>query len=231
MTGPQLKILREQAGLSLEEIGVRTRIPLPYLQAIEEGPSPTRKLPPPAYMRGYLRKYALFLESNRIIPPETPVEDSVSEPVPEPVTQEPSERISRRPMIRGAILGASVLIVLVLISELFSKVSEEEVVVGEYPDQILEIRPTDRVRVVVRADNRLLFEGALEPSQVAGLSEDGSTLLCSGSCRFEAHDVLDVTLANVSLVSLRYNGKELKPLGAQGRSRRFQFIDDAQAGQ
>jgi cytoskeleton protein RodZ len=51
-----LRAARTQAGLSLEELSARTRIRLPYLQAIERGEF--RQLPGDFFTRAFLRMYA-----------------------------------------------------------------------------------------------------------------------------------------------------------------------------
>jgi len=54
--GSTLRAAREKAGLRLDEVAVRTKIPLHVLEAIEH--DDTAKLGQPVYVRGYLRKYA-----------------------------------------------------------------------------------------------------------------------------------------------------------------------------
>jgi transcriptional regulator with XRE-family HTH domain len=54
--GERLRAGREAAGLSIEEIGVRTRVPLRHLEAIELGDYST--LPSPTYAVGFARAYA-----------------------------------------------------------------------------------------------------------------------------------------------------------------------------
>ncbi len=90
--GATLRSAREKAGLRLDEIAVRTRIPLNVLEAIEH--DDTAKLGQPVYVRGYLRKYAkaMNLQESQVLtafdaramapPPETtrPAEEQVEEP-------------------------------------------------------------------------------------------------------------------------------------------------------
>jgi cytoskeleton protein RodZ len=54
--GERLRILREAAGLDLNDIGTRTRIPLRHLEAIERGDYAA--LPSPTYALGFTRSYA-----------------------------------------------------------------------------------------------------------------------------------------------------------------------------
>jgi transcriptional regulator with XRE-family HTH domain len=210
MEGAELKAAREAAGLSLEEVSRRTRIPARHLDALERGE--LHKLPPGPYRSGYARQYRMFLGLPRWhqdsgapkpaarVPERRPApagnhrrddaEDSIRMPELPP---------SLRPVLRGVAVGALVLVSLV--------------------------RPTDKVRVQVVADGRISFEGILDPSAKA--ANDARSQSCRPGCRFTAHDRLEVAIANLSLVTLTYNGRQLKPLGAQSRSRRLVFIDDS----
>ena len=58
--GSQLEAARTQRGLSLEEAAAATRIRRRHLLALESGPASEQ--PAPAYVRGYLRTYATYLE-------------------------------------------------------------------------------------------------------------------------------------------------------------------------
>ena len=54
--GERLRVLREAAGMDLNDIGTRTRIPLRHLEAIERGEYSA--LPSPTYALGFTRSYA-----------------------------------------------------------------------------------------------------------------------------------------------------------------------------
>jgi len=58
-TGPAIKVLREQHGLTLRDIADRTKIGTRYLECIEE--ELFNKLPARAYIRGFLMLYAQAL--------------------------------------------------------------------------------------------------------------------------------------------------------------------------
>ncbi len=66
-TGPALKLLREQAGMSLRNIADITKVNARYLELIEE--EQFAKLPARAYVRGFLSLYAKALgqEPDRMI--------------------------------------------------------------------------------------------------------------------------------------------------------------------
>ena len=67
LTGKALKNIREHLGISLQDIALRTRIHLPYLQYIEE--DRIEKLPHEVYLRGYLAQYAqvMGLDASRVV--------------------------------------------------------------------------------------------------------------------------------------------------------------------
>ena len=54
--GERLRVLREAAGLDLNDVGTKTRIPLRHLEAIERGDYAA--LPSPTYALGFTRAYA-----------------------------------------------------------------------------------------------------------------------------------------------------------------------------
>lgn len=65
--GEQLKNLRGEGRVTLHEVSRETKIPVKYLEMIEEGAY--EKLPPDVYVKGFLRSYAEFLgiEPRKII--------------------------------------------------------------------------------------------------------------------------------------------------------------------
>jgi hypothetical protein len=79
------------------------------------------------------------------------------------------------------------------------------------PDQVLLVTSASGVRAKVEADGRELFDEALPPGR---------------QVKFAAHDRLEVEFEALDGVTLVYNGRTLKPLGAQSRARRLVFIDD-----
>ena len=54
--GERLRVMREAAGLDLNDVGTKTRIPLRHLEAIERGDYAA--LPSPTYALGFTRSYA-----------------------------------------------------------------------------------------------------------------------------------------------------------------------------
>lgn len=58
--GDRLRARREEQGFSIEEAHSHTHIPVPYLEALENGN--VRALPVDAYALGFLKTYCQFLE-------------------------------------------------------------------------------------------------------------------------------------------------------------------------
>jgi hypothetical protein len=56
VTGPALRRFREQVGVSLREISIRSKVGVRYLEYIEQDRH--RDLPAPVYLRGFLQEYA-----------------------------------------------------------------------------------------------------------------------------------------------------------------------------
>jgi len=88
--GKELKEVREEKGISLDEVAEKTKIQTRFLKAIENGN--WEDLPEEVYLRGFLRTYAEalgldgkeFVESynrslNQDIPPSLPEEDEEEE--------------------------------------------------------------------------------------------------------------------------------------------------------
>ena len=65
VTGPALRRFREQKGIGLREISLRSKVGVRYLEYIEQ--ERHALLPPPVYLRGFLLEYAsaLGLEPRR----------------------------------------------------------------------------------------------------------------------------------------------------------------------
>lgn len=62
--GARLRAARETAGLSLAEVGARTRIPVRHLEAIESGDYTS--LPAPTYAMGFSRAYARAVGADEV---------------------------------------------------------------------------------------------------------------------------------------------------------------------
>jgi cytoskeleton protein RodZ len=62
--GERLRVMREAAGLDLNDVGTKTRIPLRHLEAIERGDYAA--LPSPTYALGFTRSYARAVGADEV---------------------------------------------------------------------------------------------------------------------------------------------------------------------
>lgn len=218
---------RERAGLSLDDVAAKTKIPVKWLEALESGN--TGAFPPGPFLGGYSRQYRAFLGLGEAAPVAGP---PPSRPLPEPrpapasrrtapaagATGEPTEttttipglRTSRR--ARAAVAGVLAAAALVSFVVLGGGVrGEADPAVGVPPDLVLLVTSASGVGANVTADGRTLHEGKLPAGK---------------QVKFAAHDRLEVELDELKGVTLVYNGSTLRPLGAQSRPRRMVFEDD-----
>ncbi|MDP2305373.1 MAG: DUF4115 domain-containing protein [Pseudomonadota bacterium] len=201
-SGRDLREARGRMGLSIEDAAQRARIPLRYLEALERDDLAIFGKGP--FALGYTRQYRRFLSL-----PDAPL------PVAEPETEQtlPTQTapiIPSRP--RLVALGVAVALTLglaLLVGR--TAMDAEEPQVGIAPDQVVLLTTGEPLRATIVADGREVFKGALAAGQQQ---------------RFEAHDRLELDLARLNGVGVIYNGRTLKPLGAQSRPRRLVFIDD-----
>ncbi|MES2640903.1 MAG: helix-turn-helix domain-containing protein [Myxococcota bacterium] len=201
-SGRDLREARARMGLSIQDAALRARIPLRYLEALERGDMAVFGKGP--FAVGYTRQYRRFLSL-----PDAPL--PVAEPEPEQtLPTQTAPLIPSRPRLLA--LGAAVIVVLgltLLVGR--TAMDEGEPQVGVAADQVVLLTSSEPLRATIVADGREVFKGALAAGQQQ---------------RFEAHDRLVLDLARLNGVGVVYNGRTLKPLGAQSRPRRLVFIDD-----
>lgn len=241
--GSELREARERAGLTLEEVSERTRIQVKWLDALERGD--VGAFPAGPFLAGYSRQYRAFLGLGAAPTPTVGARTAVPAASPLPVARPAAPEGQARPgrpqvpeeadpvsevhraentvtltsprgrvqrAGRMAAIGVSAAVVMLVLAFAFNRggeVVEEGVDIP--PDQVLLVSTAAEVRATVRADGREIFAGMLKPGR---------------QVKFAAHDRLDVELAALSDVALVYNGRTLKPLGAQSRARRLVFVDD-----
>lgn len=199
-SGRDLREARAQMGLSIEDAAKRARIPLRYLEALERGDMTVFGKGP--FAIGYTRQYRRFL----FLP-------DVPQALEEPEQTLPTVTAPIIPS-RPRLVALGVTVVLTLVLAFFvgrAAMHSGEPQVGVVPDQVVLLTTGEPLRATIVADGREVFKGAL----VSGVQQ-----------RFEAHDRLELDLARLSGVGVVYNGRTLKPLGAQSRPRRLVFIDD-----
>jgi hypothetical protein len=202
-SGGDLRDARTRMGLSMEEAARRTKIPQRYLEALERGDLSV--FPAGPFASGYTRQYRRFLSlPDAALPsPQREVTERTLPTVTSPL-------LPSRP--RVVALGAAVFVTLglaVAVGRAAITPAVEEV--GQVPDQVVLLTTNEPLRATITSDGRDVFSGMLPAGEQK---------------RFEAHDRLELDLANLDGVSVVYNGRTLKPLGAQSRPRRLVFIDD-----
>ncbi len=221
-----LREARERAGLSLDEVSAKTKIPVKWLQALESGN--TAAFPPGPFLSGYTRQYRglLGLGDAPVLPP-TPASATAVAARParvsassrgeadrpehtETTSTSPRHRVRRwsRTAVAG-VAAAGAVITAVLLSRVMR--GEPADGLGVPPDQVLLVTSASGTAARVTADGRPVHDGKLPAGK---------------QVKFAAHDRLEVELDELKGVTLVYNGSTLRPLGAQSRPRRMVFEDD-----
>ena len=210
---------RERRGWTLDDVASRTRIPRPYLEALEDGNHDV--LPPGPFFRGYLRQYLEFLgqtegtgrdslEPNEL---DERIEQSVAE-----ATAAALDSSQRVPMMRLGIAGFLVTMVLALGYTVYDRLTATPtttvngVVVPLGPPHIVRIKAIEDVHMAVTTDGRLAYDKKMR---------GGSTL------DFKAISRLELEISDLTRVRLHYNDKRIEPLGSVSRGRRLVFMHEA----
>ncbi len=208
--GRELREARERRGLSVDDVSRQARIPPRYVAALEAGDLSVFGQGP--FASGYTRQYRKFLGLPEAAAP------SAREPEPEPeptVTSHTntSPVIPSRPRLLA--LGVAVVVAIGLSFVVGRQAIDAtgEAPLGVEPDQVVLLTTAEPLRATVTADGRDAFSGVIPAGQQQ---------------RFEAHDELSLSLPRLDGVTLVYNGRTLKPLGAQSRARRLVFVDDSE---
>jgi len=100
MLGQRLKEHREQAGLTIQNLYEKTKIPVGVLEALEAGDN--QHLPSPVFVKGFLRSYALEvgLEPTQVLQEYKNSVLEEAQPVPVPVTaRAPVKDLSSAPLV------------------------------------------------------------------------------------------------------------------------------------
>jgi cytoskeleton protein RodZ len=128
--GERLRVAREAAGLSLEDIATSTRIPTRHLESLETGDF--SRLPAPTYTIGFAKNYAAAVGLDRAeIGDQLRAEMGGSRPVTSPVSEvfEPSD--PARAMPKALIIGTVVAVLFAAL--LFNWLSNRSL---EGPDEV-----------------------------------------------------------------------------------------------
>ena len=216
----ELRHERERRGWTLDDVATRTRIPRPYLEALEDGNHDV--LPPGPFFRGYLRQYLEFLgHSDSSEEPSADGADDLDKRIEQSVAQATSAALDsnqRVPLIRLAIAGFLITLVVTLGFSVYQRLTATPtttvngVVVPAGPPHIVRIKAIEDVHMAVTTDGTLAYDQTLR---------GGSTL------DFKAVSRMDLEIADLTRVRLRYNDKRIEPLGSLSRGRRLVFMHEA----
>ena len=216
----ELRHERERRGWTLDDVATRTRIPRPYLEALEDGNHDV--LPPGPFFRGYLRQYLEFLgHSESSEEPSADGADDLDKRIEQSVAQATSAALDsnqRVPLIRLAIAGFLITLVVTLGFSVYQRLTATPtttvngVVVPAGPPHIVRIKAIEDVHMAVTTDGTLAYDKTLR---------GGSTL------DFKAVARMDLEIADLTRVRLHYNDKRIEPLGSLSRGRRLVFMHEA----
>ncbi|MBV9033331.1 MAG: DUF4115 domain-containing protein [Acidobacteriaceae bacterium] len=235
-----IRTARLQAGLSLEQVSAKTRIPVRNLQAIEDA----NLLPfsSPFFYKSFVRQFAneVNLDYELLLPL---IQPTIAE-IPEPVMPGQREAVMKRAVpilakrsqrLRWLRPVSSFVMVLVVCSGLYtywesSKARLKNVVlpapngqepaasIGEMPQTVqpedgfqVEISGIERSWLALAADGRQIFNGFLEADQIKVL---------------RGHEVGRIRTGNAGGVSLVFNGKPIGVAGPRGQTRTVVFTKD-----
>lgn len=115
--GDRLREARERLGMSLAEIGARTRVPLRHLEAIEA--SNYGALPSPTYAVGFVRAYARAVGEDEVVLARDVRAEALNAPREKPQYQpyeiaDPARVPSRGLVIAAAGLGLAIVVLAIL---------------------------------------------------------------------------------------------------------------------
>lgn len=197
MRGHTIRARREQLGWTIEAVAQATRIPVPYVQAIEA--DQLDALPPGPYAHAYVRALAVHLG----------VDPSLSdEDLPMPATPPQGAPL----WLVRALAGLSlVALVGVLGSYAVDRLGPGLAMPSRDPDQRLAISVQRRTALRVEVDGVVALDRTV----------DGGEQLS-----FAASDRIALTLRSTSHVHLEWNGVHIVPQGRQDVPRELVFVDD-----
>ncbi len=240
-----IKAARLQAGLSLEEINARTRIPIRNLQAIEE--DDLSVMPSAFFYKSFVTQFAkvIGIESSTL----SPLVDNILAQIPEPLVPGQDERITRGAVIRSSIrprnykwvfsLGSLVLALVCcsgfyafwekargdlsrIVAKVDSKVTEMSPVGSSGSHMAPRSGSTEELANGYRIDL-----SALEPTWLSvtadGRQEFSGTLEPEQKKSFEGRERGRIRTGNAGGISLVFNGKAIGVVGPRGQIRDVVF--------
>lgn len=213
----ELRHERERRGWSLDDVAARTRIPRPYLEALEDGNHDV--LPPGPFFRGYLRQYLEFLgedmeetDGHAADALDQQIEDAVAA-----ATTAAMESSQNIPLLRLVITGFVLTLGIVLALQVGHRISTHGTLAPDGtplpagPPHELTVYAIEDVRLDVTADGQPVYAKRLGGTQ---------------SVSFKAADTLEIDISDLGRVRLTYNDKRIEPLGSLSRERRLVFMHE-----
>ena len=213
----ELRYERERRGWSLDDVASRTRIPRPYLEALEDGNHDV--LPPGPFFRGYLRQYLEFLgedQDERKDIDQGELDKRIEHTV-AAATSAAMESSQRIPLLRLVVTGFVLTLAIVLAMRVGHRISSHGEVgpdgtpLPTGPPHNLTVYAIEDVKISVKSDGSNAFSNTIR----------GST-----SQSFNARDTLEVDISDLGRVRLTYNDKRIEPLGSLSRERRLVFMHE-----
>jgi cytoskeletal protein RodZ len=241
-----LRAAREQAGLTVEELSARTKIKVPFLQAIERGDF--ERLPGEFFTRAFLRTYAreLHLSPDETVaaydartgrvaavnPPALVVEEQPQAPRIQ-LDESPSLRSPRRAWPTVAIVSVVLAVVWVMNRQATETTAAPQPIgtsgVVQAP------APPEPVRTPVAAAPQTL-KVEIRPARVmwVAAAADGKRVLYrllkpGETVKLEATNEFWFRMGDAGAFEYSLNGVPGKPLGASGEVREVQITRDSLA--
>ena len=225
----QLRNLREESGISLQEVADRTRIGMRHLEALERGD--IQALPGTAFTRGFIRAVCSEIGCDPA-PVLRMLDDSLEEEAPEEVeTYNGGGRRLRLPLL---LTGA--LLVLLLLGGLFlhgekdeGERSAPEDRTGTNESAQTAARAAEFPQVNVPAAVNLpqytpdldLTISAIERTWLRIVTDNGeaweATLAAGDELRLRATDSINLVIGNAGGITFDLNGKVFGPPGQTGQ--------------
>jgi Helix-turn-helix domain len=198
--GAELRARREELGLGLREVAAATRIPLRYLEALEE--ERYDDIPAGPYAGAYTRALCVHLGIEVSSEPDTAEISQDSRPV----------RAAPLWFVRG-IAGLTLAVLGVMLASLAWDLVSAARGGPEASDTMQEVTVAARqkARVTVRVD---------------GVEDPRHDLLVGDAPITAVGRVIEVDAPSVSAVEIRWNGQPVRPQGRQGLPRTLRFVDD-----
>jgi len=213
--GTMLRRYRNDAGLEIAELAVRTRIGARYLQSMEDGR--LVDLPEPVFVKGFIRSVCSELGRDPVPPMNLVDQIKVEEPSEETDGANGSRRI--KPLLLSGVLLAGLVTGGILLHGGKGR-DEVKVLPAAAEQEVEELAQDEYGREESIVDLDLLLR-ATEKTWLriqADSSEPWETTMKAGDeIRLKAVDRVALFIGNAGGILFELNGKRFGPLGTQGQ--------------